>query len=167
MPNSKKSADEMISRFELIIATSLLHVLESAVIGDEIRESPEFGETLVGLEGFIPIVLQEVDRNWSERFVDIIVSHVAYKIGERTIKIIGQCITLPSIPESTIYIRMQVDPAGKTVNWFECNLGLETSRKGQNRSRSHSERMAMIYSPDGHDDSTEWTFMVTYGARNT
>ena len=65
-----------------------------------------------------------------------------------------------------MYVRMQVDPTGKKVNWFECKFGLETRSKGGSRYRSHGERMAVFYSPDGHEDSTEWTYMVTYGTRD-
>ena len=166
MSDSDKPADRMTSYSERIIAKSLLKILEAVATGDEIHELPEFREVLDGLEGFIPEVLGEIDRNWSEASVDGILPFLAYKIGERTIKIFGECITLPSNPASTMYVRMQVDPTGDTINWFECKLGLETHPNGRSRYRSHRERMAVIYSPDGHEDSSEWTYIVAYGTRD-
>lgn len=165
MSNSDEPTDRLISYSERTIAKSLLVVLQSVAIGGEIPDSPEFREVLFGLEGFIPEVLEEIDQNWSEIASDGILPFLVHKIGERTIKFFGELFTLPPQPDARLYVRLQVDPAGERVNWFECKLGLETRREGRGRYRSHGERMAVIYSSDGHEDSTDWTYMVTFGTR--
>jgi hypothetical protein len=168
MSNSDEPAERMISYAERHLAKSLLGILNSLAIGDEIHESPRRQEIMDWLAFFIQEVLEEVDRNWEDACVDGAEVFVAYKIGQRTAKFFGQLYLLacPSLlANGQMYVRVQVDSTGQSVNWFECKLGFEThERRTHNRSRR--ERLAALYSPDGHEDSTEWSYEATFGTRD-
>ncbi len=68
--NSDEPASPVISYSERAIAQSLLKVVQSVAIGEEIHESTGFSKVLDGLECFVPEVMGEIDRNWSGIYGD-------------------------------------------------------------------------------------------------
>src|SRR5688572_7313196 len=101
----------MISQTEQYLGRSLRTILAHLPEGGAIAHSEEFQKVLLGMEFFLPGVLQERYSEWNHESLDGICPLVARKTGKDEVEIFGQCILMSDQTLALLHVRLQVDPA--------------------------------------------------------
>src|SRR5579872_2080468 len=118
---------------EALVAKSLRLVLRDQSVGadlhnQDIGDSEPYRDLMVGLDGFIPEVLQEIHAEWKEDSLDGIYHFVTRKTGQREVNIFGLCMLLSDQTLTPIHVRLQIDASEDIVRWMECCLGEKGDR---------------------------------------
>lgn len=158
----------MASKSEEITSRCLRAILAGLPTGATIDDSPEFREALTGLEWFLPEVLAEIHKEWTGESLDGIYPHLACKIGEQTVEILGLCILLSDQTLTPIHLRLQLSFATDEVSWLELRLG-EKGQHGMVRTPYGSEGSIYkrLHALIGRADTMGWVYKVTFGERRS
>jgi hypothetical protein len=156
----------MTSSAERCVSQSLRAILCDVPNGESIPDSEQFRTFLIGLECFLPEILQEIHSEWRYECLDGIYTSVAKKSTDREIEILGLCIIISDQTLTPLHVRIRIAKEDQEVSWLECRLG-ERCRNGTVRlpydSNSISKR---LYALEARTEQIDWVYKVTFGDRN-
>lgn len=126
-------------------------------------------DALVGLQFYLPTILEEVYDEWGREAMDGFDPAVVRKTGPHEMELISLVSLLPDCTVTPIHLRLQVSAATREIVWLECRVGEPgKGRGGLNRIPSSSSaankwRKKLIATEKAPD--VEWVFQVTFGQK--
>ncbi len=109
---------------EEIICCDLRPILSSLEDGDNIQDSEELNEVLVGLEVFLSIIFQDRYNEWKYEGLDGIYLSKALRTGLNEAELIGICILISDQTLTPIHIRLRLAISSDEIEWLDCKLGV-------------------------------------------
>ena len=105
------------------IGRALRSVLERIADGEEFLETRQLRRISIGLEYFLPSILDETYPYWKHESLDGFFFSEARKVDARQAELFGMCILISDQTLTPLHLRLKVAPSEGKIDWMECNLG--------------------------------------------
>jgi hypothetical protein len=152
----------LVSKTEQSLSRSLREILLDLAIADSIADSEQWKDVLIGLEHFVPGVLQEIHPECDSW--DGILPQIARKTGDGELEILGYCILISDQTIAPVQICLQLAPAEDEITWLICRMG-ERGSHGLVRTPYDSvKHWRLLKKPF---ETLDWAYQVTFGERRS
>ncbi len=155
----------MTSELEQSIARALRSILQPFPDGALIADSEELRNVLVGLEFYLPCILQEVHGEWGQESLDGILPSVARKPAPGELELFAICILITDQTVAPIKVCLQIDPTSDEISWLECRIGQSTNG-GMKRTPYNADWPTKhVLAAAEQIDSIDWFYKVMFGQK--